>query len=89
MTDNAKISMILCSELEPAELEKVEHLDGPLSEEFNRAGRVVRLCRGRIDGDSRMLDFCRDPLGIEVVATVAATEFLAASDADALAMIIS
>ncbi|NQT37152.1 MAG: hypothetical protein HQ581_06665 [Planctomycetes bacterium] len=88
MTDDAKISMILCSELDPAEQEKMEHLDSPISEKFRRAGRVVRLCRGRMDGASRMLDFCHDPLGIEVVATVQATEFLAASDADALAMII-
>ena len=89
MTDDAKVSMILCSGLEPGEQEKVERLDGPISEKFNRAGQVVRLCRGRIDGDSRMLDFCSDPLATVVVATVPATEFLADSDADALAMIIT
>jgi hypothetical protein len=84
MSEDAKTSMILCSGLEPAEQEKVERLDGLISEKFLRAGRAVRICQGRIDGDRRVLDFC-GPAG--TIASVWASDFLAASDADAVAMI--
>lgn len=85
MGDEAKMSMIMCSELQPAEQEKVARLDGPISEKFTNAGCVVRVCQGRIDDERRVLDFC-GPTGT-VVASVDATEFLAASDTDAMAMI--
>ena len=86
MTDDAKMSMILCSDLEPAEQEKVQRLDWEISENFTRAGHVVRLCRGRVDGDSRMLDFCTGLPGTTVIA-VPASKFLAASDAKTLVML--
>jgi len=84
MSEDAKTSMILCSGLEPAEQEKVERLDGLISEKFLRAGRAVRICQGRIDGDRRVLDFC-GPAG--TIASVWASDFRAASNADAVAMI--
>ena len=85
MTDGAKMSMILCSGLEPAEQEEVERLDGPISESFNGAGYVVRICQGRVDGDRHMLDFS-GPEG--TVASVSVTDFLAASDTDAVALVM-
>jgi len=86
MSKDAKTSMILCSGLEPTEREKVERLDGPISTEFFRAGCAVRICQGRIDGDHHVLDFC-GPAG--TIASVSASDFLAASDPDAVAMITS
>jgi hypothetical protein len=58
MNEEAKMSMMLCSGLEPAEQEKVERLDGPISAAFIGAGKVVRICQGRTAGDRRFLDFC-------------------------------
>ncbi len=83
MTDNAKMSMILCSGLEPAEQERVERLHTGIFERFKHAGHVVRTCLARIDGDRRLLEFS-GPAG--VVATVSAIEFLAASDTAAVAL---
>ena len=85
MSEEAKMSMMLCEGLERAEEQKVVRLDGAISEKFIRAGCVGRIfCRGRIDGDRRVLDFC-GPAGI--LASVWASEFLAASDTDAVAMV--
>jgi len=87
MSDDKKMSRILCWALEPPEQEKVERLDGPIFDRFSTAGHVVRLCRGRVDGDTRVLDFCTDPVGATVITSLSAGEFLTASDAEALAMI--
>jgi hypothetical protein len=84
MSDEAKSSMILCSGLEPAERDKIERLDIAISERFANAGFVVRFCQGRNDGEHRVIDFCA-PTG--TVASVGASEFLAVSDAEAVAMI--
>ena len=84
MSEDAETSMILCSGLEPTEQKKVERLGGLISEKLVRAGCAVRICQGRVDGDRRVLDFC-GPAG--TIASVWASDFLAASDADAVAMI--
>jgi hypothetical protein len=84
-SDQAKVSMILCLDLEPAEREKVERLDGKISERFLRAGIGERIfCRGSDDGAQRLLTF----LGASgIVSSVSASNFLAASDPDAVEMI--
>ena len=84
MTDEAKVSMILCSGLEPAEQAKVERLDAPISEKFVRAGLVARICRASGTGDQRVHNFCEPP---RTVGTVRAADFLAATDVAAVAMI--
>ena len=84
MSDQAKVSMMLCERLEPAEQEKVERLDAPISARFIRAGLVVRICQGSGSGDQRVLNFC-GPSG--TVGTVRAVDFLSAADQDAVAMI--
>ena len=76
--------MMLCAGLEPAEQEKVERLDGPISERFTRAGLVARICQGSGRGDQRVLNFC-GPAG--TVGSVRAADFLSATDQDAVAMI--
>ena len=81
-----KQSMMLCAGLEPAEQEKVERLDRPISVRFNRAGLVVRICQGSGDSEHRVLNFC-DP-NRSTVASIPAREFLAASDEDAVAKIV-
>ena len=81
MSEESKMSMMLCRGLEPVEQAKVERLDVPISEKT-----FARICQARIDGDRRALDFC-DLAGTVVMASVWASEFLAASDADAVAMI--
>jgi hypothetical protein len=52
MSNQAKVSMLLNQGIEPAEQEKVERLDGLISEKFTRAGLVARLCRGSALGSS-------------------------------------
>lgn len=84
MSDEAKVSMMLCAGLELAEQEKVERLDGPISERFIRAGLVARICQGCGSADERALNFC-GPSG--TVASVRAADFLSAADQDAVAMI--
>jgi hypothetical protein len=78
------MTMMLCSGLEAGEQEKVERLDNPISEAFHRAGHVVRICQGRVEDEERVLDFC-GPKG--VIASVPADEFMAASDAEAVAIV--
>jgi hypothetical protein len=85
MTDNAKVSMILCADLEPTEQEKVERLDGPISERFSRVELNERIvCQGSGEGSRRLLTFRS---GTGIVARVAARDFLAASDEEAVAKI--
>lgn len=84
MSEEVKMSMMLCQGLESAEQEKVERLDGPLAGVFIQAGRVVRLCQGRTAGDQRFLDFT-GPAG--TVASVRASEFLAVDDGGAIALV--
>lgn len=86
MSEQTKVSMILCTELAPAEQEKIERLDAQIFGIFTAAGLVVRICRGSGSGVDRVLDFC-GPAG--TVATVRSADFLSASDRDALAMIVS
>ena len=84
MKEESKMSMMLCAGLEPAEQEKVERLDGPISEKFILAGCDVRICQGRTDRDRRLLDF-RGLKG--TVASIPANTFLAATDDEAVEMI--
>jgi hypothetical protein len=84
MNEEAKMTMLLCAGLEPAEQEKVERLDGPIASQFIRAGFVVRLCQGRTDAGRRVLDFT-GPAGI--VASVQASDFITAPDDVAVAMV--
>ena len=84
MNDEAKTTLLLCSGLEPAEQEKIERLDVPISERFIRAGLVARLCQGSGSGDQRILNFS-NPSGI--VGSIRAADFLATTDQDAVAMI--
>jgi len=79
--------MLMYSGLEPAEEEKVERLAGPILDKSIRAGCALRFCDGRIDGDHRVLDF--NGPGCTTPVNVLASEFLAASDLDAVAMITS
>ena len=85
MSEDAKQQMLMYSGLEPAEEEKVERVFGLIPAKFFRAGCALRFCDGRIDGDHRVLDFN----GPECTTTVSilASEFFAASDRDAVAMI--
>ena len=85
MSEDAKQQMILCSELEPTEEEKVNRLAGSILAESIRAGCALRFCNGRTDGDHRVLDF--DGPGRTTAVSVSASEFLTASDPDAVAMI--
>jgi hypothetical protein len=85
MNEEAKMSMMLCSGLEPSEQEKVERLDGPIATGFISAGKVVRICQGRTAGGRRLLDFC-GPAG--TVASVLASDFLAATDEQAVAIVV-
>jgi hypothetical protein len=84
MSAEAKVSMMLNWGLEPAEREKVERLDGPISVAFIRAGRVVRCCQGRITGDRRALDFT-GPTG--TVSSVSSDDFMSATDEAAVALV--
>jgi hypothetical protein len=84
MSDKAKTSMLLCAGLEPAEQEKVERLDGPISERLMRAGLNARICQGSGEGGQRVLSFC-GPTG--TMASISARDFLTASDEDAVAKI--
>ena len=81
MNENAKVTMMLCQGLEQAEQEKVDRLDGPISTKFHREKKVVRICQGSGSGAQRVLDFC-GPTGI--VGRILASDFLAASDNDAV-----
>ncbi len=87
MSDQAKLSMLLNQELEPTEQEKVELLDGLISEKFTRAGLVARLCRGSGTDQQRLLTFFSDIEGTVKVGSVRANDFLSASDKEAVAMI--
>lgn len=84
MSGQAKRSMMLCIGLEPAEQEKVQRLDVPISERFIRAGLVVRFCQGSGTDEHRALDFV-GPTG--TMGTIRAFDFLSAADDDAVAMI--
>jgi hypothetical protein len=84
MSDKAKASMLLCAGLEPAEQEKVERLDGPISERLMRAGLNARICQGSGEGGQRVLSFC-GPTG--TVASISARDFVTALDGDAVAKI--
>ena len=87
MSNDAKMSLILCQDLAPNEQEKVEGLHAEICAQLHNAGQVVRLCRGRNRGAERRLDFCRDLLGTEVIAAVPSRDFVAATNSEALAMI--
>jgi hypothetical protein len=84
MSDQAKVTMMLCEGLKPAEQKKVERLDGPISERFIRVGLVARICQGSGSGLERVLNFC-GPSG--AVGSIPAADFLASSDHDAVASI--
>ena len=84
MGEEAKMTMILCSGLEPIEQDKVERLDGLISDRLIQAGLVARICQGRGANDERFLEFT-GPAGI--VAKVRAADFLSASDQAAVAAI--
>lgn len=84
MSEQAKQSMMLCEELQPAEQEKVDRLDSQIFTRFISAGLVVRICRGAGSGDDRVLVFC-GPTG--EVAQVRASDFLSAPDREAVAII--
>lgn len=84
MSGGAKMSMMLCMGLEPAEQKKVERLDGPLAGIFMQSGLVVRMCQGRTQGGQRFLDFS-GPAG--TVASVNASVFMAVDDRDTVAMV--
>jgi hypothetical protein len=84
MSEGAKISILLCMGLEPAEQRKVERLDGPIADVFIQAGVVARLCQGRTQGGERFLAFT-GPTG--TVASVRAGDFMAASDRDAVEVV--
>lgn len=85
MSEDAKQQMLVYSGLEPPEEEKVERVVGLIPAKFFRAGRALRFCDSRIDGDHRVLDFN----GPGCTTSVLASEFFAASDLDAVAMITS
>ena len=87
MGDQAKLSMLLNEGLEAPEQEKVERLDGSISEKFARAGLVARLCRGSGTGQRRLLSFFNDITCTVKVGSVHANGFLTASDNEAVAMI--
>ena len=84
MNEQAKVTMLLWSELHPQEQEKVERLGGLLAQRFIANGHAVRLCRGRGDGALRVLEFCG---ASGVAGSILAADFLAASDREAVAMI--
>ena len=84
MSEPAKVTMMLCSGLRAAEQEKVERLDGPISQYFITNGLSVRICRSRGETSDRLLEFCG---AAGVAASVPAAEFLAATDKDAIALI--
>ncbi len=81
MNDQATVSMVMNRDLEPAEKEKVERLDGAIFSALKEAGYVVRVCQGRtVEDGSRRLEFCGDLIGQKIVAGVPMDEFLAATD---------
>lgn len=87
MNGPAKVSMILPKGLEQAEREKIGLLELQISQKFESAGLVVRLCHGSGDGQLRRLIFSRDILGSDKVGSVSAKDFLFASEKEAVAMI--
>ena len=82
--ENAKVTMLLCSDLLAVEQEKVERLDGPIAHHLESQGVSARLCHGRGNNSDRVLEF--SGMG-GVVATVNAAEFLGATDSDSIALI--
>lgn len=81
-----KVTMMLNTGLDEVEQDKVERLDGPISSAFIRAGRTDRVfIQGRIDGGRRMIEF-RGMSG--TLAIVHAADFLAATNEEAVAMVI-
>jgi hypothetical protein len=73
--------MILCPTLEPAEQERVDHLAAAISERLPG----VRVCEGVGHGEERLLNF----YGLSgLMGTVRVADFLAADDADAIALIM-
>ena len=89
MSNQAKVAMLLNQRLEPAEQGKVERLDGLISEKFTRAGLVARLCRGSGGGagQQRLLTFFSDITSTVKVGSIRASDFLTASNEEAVAMI--
>ena len=84
MSDEAKMTTLLYTGLEPTEQAKVERLDGPIAGLFTQATLVTRICQGRVTDDKRFLDFV-GPAG--VVGSVSVADFMAASDQAAVATI--
>lgn len=82
--ENAKVTMLLCSDLLAVEQEKVERLDGPIAHLLKSKGVSARVCHGQGNNSDRVLEF-RGSGG--VVATVNAAEFLGATDSDSIALI--
>jgi len=88
MNDQAKVSMFLNKDLEPAEEKKIELLEPQISQKFQNAGLVARLCQGSGDGQQRLLIFFSDITGIDKVGSVCANDFLSTSEKkEAVAMI--
>ena len=87
MNNQANLSMLLTKGLEPVEQKKIELLDPQISQKFQSAGLVARLCQGSGDGQLRLLIFFSDILGIDKVGSVSANNFLYASEKEAVAMI--
>ncbi|MFN6399005.1 MAG: hypothetical protein ACK449_03840 [Planctomycetota bacterium] len=82
--ENAKVTMLLCSDLLAVEQEKVERLDGSIAHHLESQGVSARVCHGRGNNSDRVLEF----IGMGgVVATINATDFLAAKDAESIALI--
>jgi hypothetical protein len=85
MSTKVKVTMLLCSGLTPAEQEKVERLDGEIAYRISQAGANARICEGRGTGNQRVLEFF-GPEGLN--GRVSASDFLSASDRDAVAGIV-
>ena len=84
MSEQGKVTMLLCSGLEPAEQEKVERLDGLIAAHLIQAGSAARLCKASGAGDQRVLEFVGQT---GVVGRVRMADFLSAPDQTAIAAI--
>jgi hypothetical protein len=82
--ENPKVTMLLCSGLQAVEQEKVERLDGLITQYLVSHGVSARLCHGQGDNSDRVLEFSGND---GVVAIVNAAEFLRATDSDSMALI--
>lgn len=81
--EDAKVTMVQCSGLHAAEEEKVERLKELITQRMSSFGVEFRFCSGRVNESDRVLEF----FGNGGLATVKATDFLAAKDAESIALI--